>query len=128
MNKIDATVKKETVYICAFTLILSMLMQSFFLIISKWNYTVLLGNLLGLVAAVGNFLLMGLTVQKAVLKPEDDAKKLIKASQQLRLFGMLIIALIGYLVPVFNIFAVVIPYIFPRIAIALRSVIIKDKD
>ena len=86
----------------------------------------LLGNLLGFSATVGNFFLMGLTVQNAVVKEEDEAKKLIKASQQLRLFGMLAVALIGYLVPVFNLYAVVIPYLFPRIAIALRPVIKKD--
>ena len=126
MKKIDPAVKQETLYIATFTLILSVLLQSVFLIISRWDYTVLLGNLLGFSATVGNFFLMGLTVQNAVVKEEDEAKKLIKASQQLRLFGMLAVALIGYLVPVFNLYAVVIPYLFPRIAIALRPVIKKD--
>ena len=126
--KLDATVKRETEFIALFTAVLSLLMQSVFLIISKWDYTVLLGNLLGYLAGLGNFVLLGITVQNAVTKSEDDAKKLIKLSQQLRLFGMLGIALIGYLVPVFHIIAVIIPFLFPRIAIALRSALIKDKD
>lgn len=126
--KLDATVKRETEFIALFTAVLSLLMQSVFLIIGKWDYTVLLGNLLGYLAGLGNFVLLGITVQNAVTKSEDDAKKLIKLSQQLRLFGMLGIALIGYLVPVFHIIAVIIPFLFPRIAIALRSALIKDKD
>lgn len=125
MKKIDPTILKETAYIFAFTLIFSTLMQSVFLIIGKWNYTVLLGNLLGLAGGVGNFFLMGLSVQSALNKTEDDAKKLMKVSQSLRLLMLLIVALIGHLVPVFNLVAVVIPLIFPRIAIAARPLFMK---
>lgn len=126
MKKIDATVIRETCYIAAITVILSMLMQAVFLIIGKWSYTVLLGNLLGLVAAVGNFFVMGLTVQAAVLKEEKDAKNLMKLSQTGRLFALFVTALIGYLVPVFNTVSVIVPYLFPRIAVALRPIFIKD--
>ena len=97
-----------------------------FLILSKWDYTVLLGNILGFLAAVINFLLLGITVQNAVLKEEKDAKYLMKLSQTGRLFLMFIIALIGYLVPFFNILAVIIPFLFPRIAIALRPAFNKE--
>ena len=120
MKRIDSTVLKETAFIAGFTFVLSLLMQSVFLILGKWDYTVLLGNILGFLAAVGNFLLLGITVQNAVLKEEKDAKYLMKLSQTARLFLMFIIALIGYLVPIFNIIAVIIPYLFPRIAIAVR--------
>ena len=120
MKKIDSTVLGETAFIAGFTFVLSLLMQSGFLILGKWDYTVLLGNILGFLAAVGNFLLLGITVQNAVLKEEKDAKYLMKLSQTARLFLMFIIALIGYLVPIFNIIAVIIPYLFPRIAIAVR--------
>ncbi len=126
MKKIDSTVLKETTYIFSFTFVLSLLMQSVFLIAQQWNYTVLLGNILGIIAAVGNFFLMGLTVQSAVLKQPEDAKKQMKASQSLRLLLLFVIALIGYLLPIFNTVAVILPFLFPRIAIALRPLIIKD--
>ena len=125
MKKIDPTVLKETAYITAFTIIFSMFMQAVFLIVQKWDYTVLLGNLLGIIAVVLNFFLMGLTVQTAVLKEEKDAKNLMKLSQTGRLFMMFVFALIGYLVPVFNAIAVVIPFLFPRIAIMLRPFFMK---
>ncbi len=126
MKKIDKTVLKETRYIAVITFLLSVLMQSVFLIINKWDYTVICGNILGFVGAVGNFLLMGITVQNALDKSEKEAADLMKLSQRGRLFLLFIVALIAYLVPVFNIIATVIPLIFPRIAVALRPFIIKD--
>ena len=127
MKKIDATVKKETTYIFAITVILSALMQSVFLIIGKWDYTVLLGNLLGIIAAVGNFFVMGINIQSALGREEKEAKNLIKLSQALRMLALFVIAMIGYLVPVFNIVAVIIPYLFPRVAISLRPLFIKER-
>ena len=61
MGKIDPTVKRETYYIGVWVLLLSAVLQSVFLILGKWNYTVLLGNVLSAALAVGNFLLLGLT-------------------------------------------------------------------
>ena len=120
MKKIDRTILVETAYIAAAVLIFSMLMQSVFLIIGKWDITVLWGNLLGSGAAVLNFFLMGLGVQKALGKEQKEAANVMKFSQSARLFMMFIVALVGYLVPVFNLIAVVIPFIFPRIAVMIR--------
>ena len=126
MKKIDKTVLKETGFIAVVALILSVLMQAVFLIIQKWDYTVLCGNVLGYIACVGNFLLMGLTVQTAVLKEEKDAKSMMKLSQMLRNLLLFLVALLGHLLPVFNLIAVVIPFLFPRIAVSFRP-LIKDK-
>lgn len=127
VKKIDPTVLKETGYIATMVFIFSLLLQSVFLIIGKWDYTVLTGNLLGFVAAVGNFFLMGLSVQSSLNKDEKDAKSLMKLSQSLRLLLIFIIVLVGYLVPVFSTIAVIIPLLFPRIAVALRPVFMKKK-
>ena len=127
MKKVDSTVKKETLYIFLFTVIFSVLMQSVYLVIGRWNLTVLWGNLLGVAAATGNFFLMGLTVQNALGKEEKDAKNLMKISQSLRMLMLFAVALVGYLVPFFNLVAVVIPFIFPRIAITLRALLIKKQ-
>ena len=121
MKKIDATIWKETAYIGAWTLIFSVLMQAVYLVIGKWDYTVLLGNLLGILTTVGNFFLLGVTVQKALDMEPDDAKKAVKLSQSSRLIMMFLVALAAYFIPVFNIVAVIIPYLFPRIAIMFRS-------
>ncbi len=127
MKKIDPTVLRETGYIATMVFIFSLLLQSVFLIIGKWDYTILTGNLLGFVAAVGNFFLMGLSVQSSLNKEEKDAKSLMKLSQSLRLLLLFVIVLVGYLLSVFNTLAVVIPLLFPRIAVALRPLFMKKK-
>ena len=126
MKKIDPVVKKETLYIATVSTILSLLLQSVFLIIGKWNYTLLLGNVYGLLVSVGNFLLMGINIQSSLEKDPEDAKKQIKASQSLRLLLMFVFAIIGYIIPIFSIYGVIIPYLFPRFAISLRPIFKKD--
>ncbi len=61
--KIDPAVRKQTARVAAGTGILTVLMIAVFLILGKFDYTVLLGALLGWATAVGNFFLMALTVQ-----------------------------------------------------------------
>ena len=84
MKKIDRTILVETAYIAAAVLIFSMLMQSVFLIIGKWDTTVLFGNLLGGGAAVLNFFLMGLGVQKALGKEQKEAANVTELSKVTR--------------------------------------------
>ena len=126
MLTVDKTVLKETKYIGAVTVILSALLQAVFLLIHKWDYTVLLGNLLGALAAVGNFFLMGLTVQRAVKLDEAEAKKLMRSSQTLRNFGLFVTGMLGVLLSVFNTVTVLVPLFFPRFAILLKPFVDKN--
>lgn len=126
--KIDKTVKQETLYIAGVELLLSVLMEAVFLILHRWNLQVLAGNLLGYVTAVGNFFLMGLTVQHAVVKEEKDAKQLMRLSQSLRNMGIMVILILGFALPLFDAVAVVASILFPRIAIALRPIINKGGE
>ena len=125
MKRIDPTVIRETGFVLSVEAILSALMQSVFLILRQWSLPVLWGNLLGASAAVLHFFLLGLTVQAALGKEEKEARSLMRLSQSLRLLMLLAVALVGYLVPVFHLLAVVIPFLFPRIAVALRAFLIK---
>lgn len=124
--KIDKTVIKETKYISFFVIILSVLMQAVFLIISKWNYTVLLGNIYGGVIAVLNFLIMGMYIQKAVNQDEKEAKQTVKFSQSLRFAAIVLFVCIGVVIPFFNWITVVLPLVFPSVAIYLRPLIDKS--
>ncbi len=126
MIKVSATVKKETQYIAYFSIILSVLMQLGFILFKKWSYSVLLGNLLSLVAAILNFYFMGITVQKAVTMEVDEAKKLMRSSKSLRNAGIFVAIVIGVVAPCFNTLSVIVPLFFPRIAISFRP-LIKDK-
>ena len=128
-KKIDAVVLRETGFIAMSVLILSAFMEAVFLIGGWWDITVLFGNLLGGVCAVLNFFLMGLTVQKALGKPEKEARDLVKLSQTARLFMQLAFAVVGFLIPgAFNVIAVLLPLLFPRIAIMFRPIFDKKEE
>lgn len=127
MKKVDSTVLKETRYIALCVIIFSTLMQAVFLVIGKWDYTVLLGNLLTAAASVLNFFLLGLTVQKAVEKEEKEAKNTIKLSQIYRTLFLFVVLVIGIVFSCFNTWAVIIPVFFPRLAIVFRTLFNKKK-
>ena len=126
MAKIDKVVIKETKYIAFWTIVFSVIMELIYVLIAKWDYTVILGNLLGAGAAVLNFFLMGLGVQKAVTMEAKDAKQLVKMSSTMRMIMLLVIAIIGVYLPVFQMYAVLIPLFFPRISIFIRPFIDKN--
>lgn len=125
MKKIDPTVLKETKFIAFITLLLGVLQQAVFLIIGKWSLPVLFGGIFGWVIALGNFFLMCLTIQKAVSQDEKDAKNTMKLSQNMRLLGLFLFALIAYLLPFINTVAAVLPYLYPRFAVSLSPVLRK---
>ena len=129
MKKIDKTVIVETKFIGAWMLIFSTLMQAVFLIIGKWDYTVLLGNLLSGVAGIISFFVLGLTIVKAVSSGDAEyAKKFMSASTAGRTFFLFIVALLGVLLPCFNTIATLIPIIFPRLGLLIRSFMVKRMD
>lgn len=138
MKKIDPIILRETGFVALVSLILSVFMQAVFLIVSywvegvAWDYSVILGNLLGYIASVGNFFLMGLTIQKSLTKEPKDASNFMRLSQSLRNVALFVIALIAFLIDFwvgcFNIIALVIPYFFPRIAVIIRQLVVKIKQ
>ena len=128
MKKVDATVIKETKYIAAWVAVLSVLLQSVFFLLGKWDYTVILGNTLSGAAAVLNFFLMGITIQNALGKAENDSKTTMKVSQLYRFLMLLIVIVVGVALPYFHTWAVIIPIFFPRIAIVFRPLFNKKKS
>lgn len=133
MRKLEPAVKQETLYIACWVLIFSVLMQAVFLVIGMWELRVLIANLITGVTAILNFLLLGITVQNAVGKEQQEIKNSVKASQTFRNLGIMLIVVIGYValqikgnIPL--LIALVLPLIFPRIAIAVRPLFNKSDN
>ena len=124
MAGMDPAVKKETGYIAVWVVLLSLLMEAVFLIIRQWDLSVLFGNLGTAVIVIANFFILAWVVSKAVAQgqPEKAAAR-VKASAGLRLIGMgaLCALLIGVLHT--NIWATLIPLLFPRIGLLFRPMI-----
>lgn len=127
LNQIDPTIKRDTKYIALVVGILTVLMESVFLIIGKWDVTVLLGGLLGACTAILNFFMMGMSVQKAVAKGEKEASGVMKASHSLRMVMLVVICAVAALLPgVFNLVATMVPLLFPSIGAKLHGKIMKS--
>ena len=118
----DPAVRKETGYIAVWVVLLSLVMEAVFLLLGKWELSVLFGNLGGAAVAIGNFFLMALIATRVMNravehgKPEEAVTK-VKATAMVRLLGCA--ALLAILIKVFgtNIYATLIPMLFPRIGI-----------
>ena len=128
--KIEHAVKKETLYISVSSFVFSVLLQIVFILLKKWDITIVFGNLLGLLSSLLNFFLMALTVQQAVKKEDEkEMKSYIKRSQMLRNLMLIFLIGIGALLNnYFNIIALLAPLLFPRIAIFVRPLFIKDES
>ena len=121
--KIDGTVKKETAYVAAAEGVLVALMLAVYLIISKFTLNVLFAALISGGVSVLNFFMMGLTVQKAVtLEDDSDRRKLIRASQLLRLLIIGVVVIVCAVFPKLDIFALFIPLFFPRLFAQARGI------
>ena len=124
--RIDPAVKKETLYILGTSILLSVVMELVFWLTGHMDYTVPLGNLLGVGISVLNFFLMGLTIQRSIGLDEKAASDKLKLSQMLRMLMVVALAAVGVGLPCFHALAVVIPLFFPRLAIAVRPLLDKD--
>ena len=118
--KVNKVVKQETLYIAITGALLSLLMQGVFLVLKRWDITVLWGNLFGYGVMLLNFFLMALAVQKAVDLSPDDAKRAMKKSQGGRMLMMVAAMAIVCTVDWFHLWAGLLPLLFPRIAITFR--------
>ena len=126
INKIDKVVLKETAFVGAWTLIFSAIMQAVFLIIGKWNYTVLLGNVLSSAVGVLNFFLLCLTVQKAFASADPKrAPNIMRVSQALRLLLVAAVATLGATLDCFNLWATLIPLLFTRLTLIIRQIMLR---
>ena len=126
-ERIDPTVKRETLFIAACVAVLTALMESVFLVLREWDITVLWGGLLGAFAAIVNFFLMGLTVQKAVGREPQDASKLMRVSQSMRMLMLVCFCALGAAAPAFHLLATLIPLLFPRFGVTLRGIMLKKQ-
>ncbi len=128
MSGIDPVVKRETAYIAFWILIFSVIMEAVFVALGRWNLTVLFGNFLGGGAALLNFFLMAVSVQKSLDMEEKDAQNNMKLSHTMRNIMIIAVVVIGFVVPVFSPWSTIIPQFFTRIAVALRPLMDRKKN
>ena len=121
--EVRRTVWRETGYAAVWVAALSLLMEAVFLLAKRWTPAVLGGNLVGGLTAVGNYLLLSLTVARAAGGPADKVALRVRSSMSARLLGQAAVCAIAVGLLHTNVYATVIPLLFPRVGIAFRPAV-----
>ncbi len=125
--KQNRAAQKETLFVLAGSLVLSLLMQAIFLLCGKWRLGVLYSNLITVFVTTLNFYLMCLSLERAVARGEEEGqvKARMKASYTAR---MLLLAAVvggcGYVAVTwgtFDLWALLIPLVFTRLTLLVRG-------
>lgn len=122
-ENVQPTIKEETKKLAIFVASCVAVMIAVFFVLSlmkpdkvPFDYTVILGGVVGGFVAVLNFFLMGITVQNVVeIKEENSAKAQMKASYMYRMFMMMLWTVLAIVLPIFQTVAGVLPLFFPGI-------------
>ena len=121
--KMQPEAKKELLHIAAGTLLCTVVMWAVFSALHlvgwvRFDYTVILGGVVGAAVAVGNFAGICIMVQKVLDEPDEKRRK---AKLQLSYNGRMLLQALWVVVaiaaPCFQPFAGVLPLLFPRVTI-----------
>ena len=124
--KIQKAIVKETLHVAVGVLIADAIMLVIFVLLRKFDLTVLFGALYGTFFAVLNFFLMGVGIQSAMEK-SDGQKRAVQKSYVLRML-LLIAAMIGaVLLPCFHVIAALVPLLIPGIVIYILKLFQKPE-
>jgi hypothetical protein len=111
-------VLKETAQIALGEAICVAAMCAVYCLLHKFNLSVLLGGLVGLLVATGNFFALAvaatLAADRAEAQDVEGGQKLMRSSYPLRLLAMAVILFLCAKSGVFDVIALVLPLLFVR--------------
>lgn len=125
MTESRKLVFKETAIIAIGEVICVAAMCLVYALLGKFNLSVLLGGLVGLLIATGNFFALAvvatLAADKAEAQDAEGGKKLMKGSYPIRLLVMAGLLILCAKSGVFDVLALVLPLLFVRPVITLAE-------
>ncbi len=122
----------ESAVVLAGEAICTVLMFGVFALLGAWDMSVLLGGIVGLVLATGNFFFMALCTDIAADKgAQQDVKggqALIQLSYIVRLLALFLILVLCAKSGLFNLIALVLPLVFVRPVLTISELSRKKGD
>lgn len=111
---------KHFVKVTKFNAVLTAVENVVFLLLSKWDFTVLIGSLWGLLMTSLYFYLICVSVPRALNNEDPNvARKHIQATYIERMLIVVLGVVIAFKVPFIHSWAAVIPLLFTRISISI---------
>lgn len=126
VNEMSKTLIKETIHIAIITAICGIIQILITIPISYFGYPAILGTALGCAVALLNFFFMGAILEKSVSRSKG-ASTLMGFGYIARLLMIGASVVWAIKVDYLNYICVIIPLIFPRIAIFALNIIRKDE-
>ena len=128
-EKPQQSIVKETKRIAVGTVIMLVVMLAVYAVLGKFTVGVLLGGLLGSAYAIFNFFMLGMTLQKAAsMTDQQMAHMKVRSSYSTRMIGMLILAVVAFVLPFVEGIPCLIALLFPRATIFVLQVTGQIKD
>ena len=87
-----------------------------------YDYPLILGGIYGNVFCVLNFWILGITAQHAVKKSAKQAQTYMNSMYCLRYLGLFLVMTLAAVLPFIDLLTAVIPLLFPKIVITLRTI------
>ena len=101
----------------------TILMIVLWTVIDGFQWTILWGGTLGALAAILNFLYLGISVQKAAASESGRAKTIMRSSYTTRMLISVVVMILGFAVPIFHWAFVIAPLFMPRLTILIMQMI-----
>ncbi len=125
-------VLRETAWLAVGTAVCTAVMIGFFVLLQKFDLTVLWGGLIGWAVTVGNFFFLAITAsiasERALNQDVEGGKKLVKTSQFFRFISIGAILVLCAWSKQFNIIALVVPLLFERPVLLITEFFKKKGD
>ena len=115
--------RREIKRISTGVLLGSALMVAVFAVLGRFTWPVLWGALLGDAVAIGNFVFLGISVQKAAAAEALRGRQIMQFTYSLRMLIVVAALALSMAVEVFYWLAVLIPLLLPRITILVLQII-----
>lgn len=114
--------RREIKRISTGVLLGSALMVAVFAVLGRFSWPVLWGALLGDAVAIGNFVFLGISVQKAAAAEELRGRQIMQFTYSLRMLIVVAALALSMAVEVFYWLTVLIPLLLPRITILVLQI------
>lgn len=119
--KFSTDIKRSIKYVIGISTALSILMILIFWVMGRFTLSVLAGSIYGCFLSCFNFFLLAVTLNKAV-DVKNGGKAVVGLSYTGRTVLLLLGAVIGIVWLKVNAVSLIIPYVFPRIAIGIMQI------
>lgn len=114
--------RREIKRISTGVLLGSALMVAVFAVLGRFTWPVLWGALLGDAVAIGNFVFLGISVQKAAAAEALRGRQIMQFTYSLRMLIVVAALALSMAVKVFYWLTVLIPLLLPRITILVLQI------